>query len=125
MRSAPPAPPIPDPPVRLPSPDPVARFATPAPPEPRALDRLPPCWPIRCWALDRRCASESPRALPPNRSAVARSRYGVPPRCAGLCCQLLLLPPKFPPPAGSWDARFPRLPRLILVLRLKLLLLLI
>src|SRR5262249_45129429 len=32
---------------------------------------------------------ESPRAFPPNRSAVDRSPYGAPPRCWGLCCQLL------------------------------------
>ena len=36
------------------------------------------------------CDSESPRAVPPNLSAVARSRYGAPPRCSGLCCHRLL-----------------------------------
>src|SRR5580700_8297189 len=60
-------------------------------------------------ALDWRLARESPRAVPPNLSAVARSPYGAPPRCAGWCCQLLLVfPPRFPP--------------VMFVLRLKLLL---
>ena len=58
---------------------------------------------------------ESPRAVPPNLSAAARLEYGVPPRCCGLCCQLLPLPARFPEPT--------RLPLMLLmfVLRLKLL----
>ena len=80
MRSAPPPndePPRP-PPLRLLKPAPPARLLTP-PPE-RKLDRLPPCRPSCCRAPVWRFASESPRAAPPNRSAVARSRYGAPPR---------------------------------------------
>src|SRR6202007_2146670 len=99
MRSAPP------PPARLPTPAP-ARLLTPGPP-PLALDRLPPCRPTCCLALAWRLASESPRAVPPNLSAVARSRYGAPPRCCGLCFQLES-PGRFPPPrAGCFDGRFP------------------
>src|SRR4051794_18351860 len=100
MRSAPPAPPrlsSPEPLPRLPSTDPPARLPAPPPlnppPDPRLLARLPPCRLTRCCALERRCDSESPRALPPNLSAVARSLYGVPPRCSGLWLQLLLPPP--------------------------------
>src|SRR3954469_5573932 len=85
------------------APPPVARLLTPAPPLP-ALDRLPPCRPTCCRALAWRLASESPRVVPPNLSAVARSRYGVPPRCWGLCCHLSPAPP---PPAGRVDARLP------------------
>src|SRR5258707_12832469 len=104
IRSAPP------PPARLPAP-PLARLPAPAPPL-RALERLPPCRPTCCRALACRLASESPRAVPPNLSAVARSRYGAPPRCCGLCCHRSPAPP---PPAGRGDARlppsmFPRLP---------------
>ena len=40
---------------------------------------------------------ESPRAVPPYSFAVARSEYGAPPRCCGLCCQLLLPLPRLPP----------------------------
>src|SRR5215831_11234810 len=69
MRSGPP----PSPEPRLLRPAPPARLAPPAP-SPRLLAMLPPCLPI-CWrALACRCARESPRAVPPNRSAVARSR---------------------------------------------------
>jgi len=65
------------------------RVPAPAPPAARLL-RLPPCWPI-CWRAPAcRFANESPRAAPPNLSAVARSRYGAPPRCCGLCCQVPL-----------------------------------
>src|SRR5205814_8722975 len=52
------------------------------------LARLPPWRPSRCLAPAWRLARESPRAAPPNLSAVARSRYGAPPRCCGLCIQL-------------------------------------
>src|SRR5215472_2846356 len=74
MRSGPPPS---DPPLgrdagRLPSPPPPARL--PAPPEARLPGRVPPVREI-CWrALACRLASESPRVVPPNRSAVARSR---------------------------------------------------
>src|SRR5262249_42177204 len=70
-----------------------------------------------------------PRVVPPNLSAVARSLYGAPPRCCGLCFQLDW--PRFPPPrlprspprpGKSFDTR---LPPPIFELRLKLLLLLI
>src|SRR5215472_8085972 len=96
MRSAPP-------PGRLPAlapAPPPARLLTPAPPV-RLLPKLPPCRPTCCFALAWRLDRESPRVVPPNRSAVARSLYGVPPRCSGLCCHLL------PPPAGNVEPRFP------------------
>src|SRR4051812_41072702 len=96
MRSAPP------PPARLLIPAP-ARLPVPVPPL-RALDRLPPCRPTCCRALAWRLESESPRAVPPNLSAVPRSRYGVPPRCWGLCCHRS---PEPRPPAGRVDARLP------------------
>ena len=48
----------------------------------------------------RRFARESPRVVPPNLSAVARSLYGAPPRCCGLCFQLAS-PPRLPPPLLS------------------------
>src|SRR5205814_1285250 len=99
------APPRPEPPLKLdpalprdlsPTPVPLERLAN-ALPWPRVLPRFPPCPPFRCRAPDWRCAIESPRALPPNLSAVARSRYGVPPRCAGLWLQLLPPTPPAPP----------------------------
>src|SRR5215468_11089095 len=130
-------------------PPPDGRLPKPVPP-PRLLARLPPCRPICCRALAWRLASESPRVVPPNLSAVARSRYGAPPRCSGLCCQRFppapdgrvetRLPParlpRFPPPAIGFDGRAPptfprfpppmlvRLPPPMLELRLKLLFLL-
>jgi len=57
-------------PDRFPAP-PAERFADPAlGDEPR----VPPCRPACCWrALAWRLDSESPRAVPPNLSAVARS----------------------------------------------------
>src|SRR5436305_8323453 len=127
MRSGPP-------PDLLPRLPPLARLLTPGP-RPRVLARLPPCRPTCCRALDCRVARESPRAVPPNLSAVPRSRYGAPPRCSGLCCHWLR---PLPPFAGSVEARFPppillrlpfpilfRFPPLMFVLRLKLLLWLI
>ena len=92
MRSAPP------PPARLPIPaPPLARLLTPAPPA-RLLARLPPCRPTCCLAPAWRLERESPRVVPPNLSAVARSLYGAPPRCCGLCCHLLpAFPPRLPP----------------------------
>src|SRR5580765_6166791 len=101
MRSAPPPVllptlPLPPAPVLLPKPPLPARLLTPAPP-PRLLSRLPPCRPTCCRAPACRFARESPRAVPPNLSAVARSRYGAPPRCWGLCCHLLPpTPPRSP-----------------------------
>src|SRR5262249_48281033 len=74
------------------------------PPEPAARFQLPPCEDPPNAALDRfpGATSRPPprlplfppklspcRVLPPYRDAVALSRYGVPPRCLGLCCQLL------------------------------------
>src|SRR5207244_1873453 len=99
MRSDPP------PAARLPTLAPSERLLPPARllrpvPAPRLLDRLPPCRPTCCRALAWRFASESPRAVPPNLSAVARSRYGAPPRCCGLCCHLLPAPPRSPPRTG-------------------------
>src|SRR3977135_1656910 len=92
MRSAPPPraglPEPPLPPPRLPIPDPPARL----------LARLPPCRPTCCRALACRLERESPRVVPPNLFAVARSRYGAPPRCSGLCCHRSLFPPPSPPP---------------------------
>src|SRR5580704_11673417 len=63
----------PPPPALLLTPAPLARSLTPAPP-PRLLGRLPPCWPTCCRALAWRLDKESPRDVPPNLSAVARSR---------------------------------------------------
>jgi len=74
IRSAPPPARLlaPPPAARLLTPPPVARLLAPAPP--RLLARLPPCLPT-CWrALAWRLESESPRVVPPNLSAVARSR---------------------------------------------------
>ena len=64
----------PAPPPRLPIPPLLLRFPKPPPSPKRLLDKFPPCRPICCRALDCRLAKESPRAVPPNRSAVARSR---------------------------------------------------
>src|SRR5262249_31314861 len=75
IRSGPPPParlPRPAPPPRLPAPP--ARLPTPAPPPARLLARLPPCLPSCCRALACRLVRESPRVVPPNRFAVARSR---------------------------------------------------
>ena len=143
MRSAPPAerllklgldPRLPLPGMRLLAPGEAVRLPVPAPP--RLLAKAPPCRLMDWRAFACRFANESPRVVPPNLSAVARSRYGAPPRCSGLCCQLLRPPPagrveaRFPPPTlprfppprlGNCDGRFP--PKF--VLRLKLLLLLI
>jgi hypothetical protein len=113
IRSAPP------PPVRFPAPTPPpALLLTPAPspvrpPPGRLLARLPPCRPSCCRALVCRLARESPRVVPPNLSAVARSLYGAPPRCCGLCFQLDCprfpppMLPRSPPPAGSCEGRLP------------------
>src|SRR5262249_40587448 len=71
-------------PPRL-SPTPPRLFPTPPrlfPTPPRSpTPPLSPC--CRCRALAWRFAMESPRAVPPNLSAVARLEYGVPPRCCG------------------------------------------
>jgi hypothetical protein len=97
---------------RLPtrSPPPPARFAPMllAPPPAGRVEGFPPpaprfivlgccrefCLAWFCRAFACRVAVESPRAVPPYLLAVAWFEYGVPPRCCGLCCQLL------PPPAG-------------------------
>ena len=115
MRSAPPPPAPSPPPARLPRPPSPARL----------LAREPPCRPTCCRALACRLESESPRAVPPNRSAVAWSRYGAPPRCCGLCFQLAS-PPRFPAPMllRSPPLILFRFPPLMFVLRFKLLLLL-
>src|SRR5947208_1692898 len=42
--------------------------------------------------------AEAPLLLPPKRFAVARSPYGAPPRCVGLCCHLGCAPPTPPTP---------------------------
>src|SRR5436190_16323575 len=89
MRSAPPAPA-----ALLPKPALPARLLMPPPPA-RLLGKFPPCRPTCCRALAWRLESESPRVVPPNLSAVARSPYGAPPRCAGLCCHRSL-PPRSP-----------------------------
>jgi hypothetical protein len=54
--------------------------------------------PLRCcdWAPACRDESESPRAVPPNLSAVARFAYGAPPRWLASCCHLLVLPARLP-----------------------------
>src|SRR5262245_11162534 len=108
----PPPPPTPPrlprlPPPRLPPPPParLPRLPPPAPP----LRTLPPGRDTCCRAPAWRFASESPRAVPPYLFAVARSRYGAPPRCAALCCQVPL----------RLALIFPA--RLIFALRLKLL----
>src|SRR6516162_595251 len=132
MRSAPPPPgrlraPAP-PPARLLTPPPARLLRPPLPA--RLLARLPPCRPSCCRAPAWRLARESPRVVPPNLSAVARSRYGAPPRCCGLCFHLPSpRPPPMPPRPGCCDGRFPppillRLPPPMFELRLKLLLLL-
>src|SRR5246127_5011157 len=97
-RSRPPIRSAPPPLALFPKPAPPPRLPMPAPP-PRLLERLPPCRPNCCRALACRLLRESPRVVPPNLSAVARSRYGAPPRCSGLCCHLLPPPaPPTPPP---------------------------
>src|SRR5437762_1021310 len=107
MRSDPP------PPARLPTLAPPPRLLTPArllrpAPAPRLLDRLPPCRPTCCRALAWRLASESPRVVPPNLSAVPRSPYGAPPRCSGRCCHLSPAAPRSPPPRTGWvEGRLP------------------
>src|SRR6516162_1173106 len=142
MRSAPPPPgrlraPAP-PPARLLTPPPARLLRPPLPA--RLLGRLPPCRPSCCRAPAWRLARESPRVVPPNMSAVARSRYGAPPRCCGLCFHLLFpappagscdgrpppMFPRLPPPAIGLAGRFPMFPRLPppILFRLKLLLLL-
>src|SRR5258708_40374754 len=83
--------PAPPPPARLAAP-PAARLLAPAPPL-RALDRLPPCRPTCCRALAWRLESESPRAVPPNLSAVAPSRYRGPPRRWGVVLHRSPAPP--------------------------------
>ena len=96
MRSAPPALPLlPKPPLpaRLLMPPPPSRLPM-LPPPARLLGRLPPWRPTCCRALTWRLVRESPRAVPPNLSAVARSRYGAPPRCSGLCCHRSVPPPR-------------------------------
>jgi hypothetical protein len=105
MRSGPAAPDL------LPKSPPLDRLLMPASPRlPRPdpptplLARLPPCLPSCCRALVWRLDKESPRVVPPNLSAVARSRYGAPPLCSGLCCHLS------PPLAGRVEGRFPKFP---------------
>ena len=76
------------------APDPAAEIAAAGPVARRRvvptapLRHVPPCRCTCCRAPVCRCESESPRAVPPYRLAVARSRYGAPPRCSGRCCQL-------------------------------------
>src|SRR5580658_811766 len=95
------------------APPPAGRVDAFAPPPPRFIE-AGCCRAWFCRALACRVAAESPRAVPPYWVAVARFEYGVPPRCCGLCCQLL------PPPAGRVLGRLilPVLmfPRLIFVL---------
>src|ERR1700745_3458734 len=74
-RSRPPIRSAPPPLALFPTPAPPPRLPMPAPP-PRLLERLPPCRPNCCRALACRLLRESPRVVPPNLSAVARSRYG-------------------------------------------------
>ena len=130
----------PPPRLELPAPAPrlgVSRVPAPrSPPEPRLdVSRLPaPRSPPGCCRLSLpprsppagcclawfwrafacRFDSESPRVVPPNLSAVDLSEYGAPPRCCGLCCQLLL-------PLAGWLAG--RLPRFALLMFCRLLLL--
>jgi hypothetical protein len=55
--------------------------------------RSPPAGCCLAWfwrAFACRFERESPRVVPPNLFAVDLSEYGAPPRCWGLCCQLLL-----------------------------------
>src|SRR5580658_4524908 len=106
------------------APPPPGRVEAFAPPPPGRVEAFPPppprfieagcCRAWFCRAFACRVAAESPRAVPPYWVAVARFEYGVPPRCCGLCCQLL------PPPAGKVLGRLilPVLmfPRLIFVL---------
>src|SRR5271166_6360386 len=67
-----------------------------------------------CRAFACRLAAESPRVVPPNLLAVPLSPYGAPPRCCGLCCQLLF--PRLPlfrlPPLTLF--RLPLLTKLLL-----------
>src|SRR5262249_8760796 len=87
-RSPPPIPPAPPVAGRLPTP-PRFPAAGRLPSPPPALPRLPFWRAICCWAPFCRLASESPLAFEPNRLAVARFEYGVPPRCCELCCHRL------------------------------------
>src|SRR5271165_3904465 len=122
-RSPPPRlPPMPPAPrlSRVPAPGPAPRLAMSRLPAPGLVPRfpIPPAGCCRAWfcrALACRLAIESPRVVPPNLLAVFLSPYGAPPRCCGLCCQLLL--PLLPP-----FARFPPLTRLLLLTKLLLLL---
>src|SRR5271169_1228391 len=91
------------------------------PPAPRFDISRPPagCCRATFWrAFACRLAIESPRVVPPNLLAVFLSPYGAPPRCCGLCCQLLF------PPAGRVEARLPPWMFCRLLLLTKLLLLL-
>src|ERR1700746_1956700 len=97
-RSRPPIRSAPPPLVLLPKPAPPPRL--PMPPAAPLLDRLPPCRPSCCRAAAWRKERAPPRVVPPNLSAVARSRYGAPPRCAGLCCHRSRA---LPAPAGRVD----------------------
>ena len=122
------------PPPRLELPAPAPRLDASRVPAPRSPPpgccrfpippRSPPAGCCLAWfwrAFACRFDRESPRVVPPNLSAVDRSEYGAPPRCCGLCCQLLL------PLAGCWAGRLPRFALLMfcrLLLLTKLLLLL-
>ncbi len=82
----PPKPPLPRPPPPVPGRfiEPAWRFAprSMVPAVPRFIEAF--C--RRAFAC--RFAMDSPLVVPPNLPAVARSEYGAPPRCRGLCCQL-------------------------------------
>src|SRR5262245_7498147 len=87
MRSEPPA-------ARLPALGVPPRL--PVLPAARLLaEGAPPPRPAGCWPAEGERPPCPPRDPPPYLSCVARSPYGAPPRCAGLCCQL---PLPAPPP---------------------------
>src|SRR4029077_10660416 len=79
----------------------------------RLLPTLPPCDLICSFAPAARFCADSPRAVPPYLFAVPWSRYGAPPRCCGLCCQV--------PLRAAFTLRVPFTLRLMFALRLKLL----
>lgn len=111
---------LPAPPPRLELPAPPPRLDASRVPAPRfpppgccrsaTPPRSPPAGRCLAWfwrAFACRFDNESPRVVPPNLFAVDRSEYGAPPRCCGLCCQLLF------PLAGWLAGRLPRLALLI------------
>ena len=67
----------------------VPALGLPPPPRDPPRSIVPACGPLP-RAGPCRLAPDSPRVAPPYLLAVARSEYGAPPRCCGLCCQLLL-----------------------------------